>query len=330
MIKSVAQQKTGNQREIAKQIKEANKGKQLYACVTTLGCVQNENDSQKIKGMLVEMGYKMCDDAKSADVVIFNTCAVRENAEKRVFGFIGALKNIKAQRPDMLIGICGCMMQQQHIVDKIKKTYKHVDMVFGTHTLHLLPQILYSAKSKREFCIEDTDGYITENLPHLRDSNVVASVSVMYGCNNFCTYCIVPYVRGRERSRKHTDILAEVEGLAAQGYKEITLVGQNVNSYGKDCGEIDFADLLEKISDVQGIERIRFVSSHPKDVTDKLIAVIKNNKKVCKQLHLPFQSGSTKVLKDMNRKYTKQQYLDLAAKIKTQIPKKEVNSCFPI
>lgn len=320
MVTKVSESEILRQKNIISQIKDRNKGKKLTACVVTLGCVQNENDSERIRGMLSEMGYEMCQNSKTADVVVFNTCAVRENAELKVFGFLGALKHIKEQRPDMLIGICGCMIQQSHIVERIKSKYKHVDMIFGTHSLHRFPQIMYSAMQQRVVDVEDTDGYVAEDISHLRGSSVVASVSVMYGCNNFCSYCIVPYVRGRERSRSHQDILAEVEGLAAQGYKEITLVGQNVNSYGKDCGEIDFADLLHKVSLVDGIERIRFVSVHPKDITDKLIAEMASNPKVCRQLHVPLQSGSTKVLSDMNRKYSKEQYLELIDKIKTAMP----------
>ena len=320
MVTKVSESEILRQKNIISQIKDRNNGKKLTACVVTLGCVQNKNDSERIRGMLSEMGYEMCQNSKTADVVVFNTCAVRENAELKVFGFLGALKHIKEQRPDMLIGICGCMIQQSHIVERIKSKYKHVDMIFGTHSLHRFPQIMYSAMQQRVIDVEDTDGYVAEDISHLRGSSVVASVSVMYGCNNFCSYCIVPYVRGRERSRSHQDILAEVEGLAAQGYKEITLVGQNVNSYGKDCGEIDFADLLHKVSLVDGIERIRFVSVHPKDITDKLIAEMASNPKVCRQLHVPLQSGSTKVLRDMNRKYSKEQYLELIDKIKTAMP----------
>ena len=320
MVSRVSDAEIKRQKDIISKISEDNKGKGKTACVVTLGCVQNENDSERIRGMLSEMGYEIIDDSKSADVVIFNTCAVRENAELKVFGFLGALKHIKEERPDMLIGICGCMIQQNHIVDRIKSKYKHVDMIFGTHSLHRFPQIMYSAMRMRVVDVEESDGYVAENISHVRSSSVVASVSVMYGCNNFCSYCIVPYVRGRERSRSHEDILSEVEGLAEQGYKEITLVGQNVNSYGKDCKEMDFADLINMVSKVDKIERIRFVSVHPKDITDKLISEMASNNKICRQLHVPLQSGSTKVLSDMNRKYTKEQYLALIDKIKSKIP----------
>ncbi|MBR0277344.1 MAG: tRNA (N6-isopentenyl adenosine(37)-C2)-methylthiotransferase MiaB [Clostridia bacterium] len=320
MVNRVSENEIKRQREIIEKKITENQGKNRTACVITLGCVQNENDSERIRGMLFEMGYSLTENSKTADVVIFNTCAVRENAELKVFGFLGALKHIKEQRHDMLIGICGCMIQQNHIVETIKSKFKFVDMIFGTHSLHRFPQILYSALKQRVIDVEQTDGYIAENLMHIRESKVAASVSVMYGCNNFCSYCIVPYVRGRERSRLHNDIIAEVEGLAAMGYKEITLVGQNVNSYGKDCGEIDFADLLHLVSKIEGIERIRFVSVHPKDITDKLIAEMASNKKICRQLHVPLQSGSTKVLSDMNRKYSKEQYLALIDKIKKAMP----------
>ncbi|MBQ2754004.1 MAG: tRNA (N6-isopentenyl adenosine(37)-C2)-methylthiotransferase MiaB [Clostridia bacterium] len=320
MVKHITEQEVQKQNAVCEYISSLNYGKQKFALVITLGCVQNENDSEIIRGLLTKMGYTMCTDAKQADVVIYNTCAVRENAELKVFGYLGALKSIKAKKPDMLVGICGCMIQQKHIVEKIKKTYPYVDMVFGTHSLYKFPEIMQKALSEKVIDVEDVDGYVVENMPHLRTSLVASTVSVMYGCNNFCSYCIVPYVRGRERSRKHEEIIKEVEQLAKNGCKEITLVGQNVNSYGKDCGEIDFADLLKLVSDVDGIERIRFVSAHPKDMSDKLIDTVASLPKVCNQLHVPFQSGSSKVLKDMNRKYTKEQYLELISKIRKRIP----------
>lgn len=286
------------------------------AYVITYGCIQNENDSERIRGMLLEMGYTLTNDNKNADIIIFNTCAVRDNAEQRVYGNIGALKIVKENNPQMLIGVCGCMSQQQHVASYIKKRFPYVDFVFGTNALERFPQIIYSAQSRRVFDVEESDGLIVENLPHNRQSAVVATVSIMYGCNNFCSYCVVPYVRGRERSREPHDIIREVEGLAAQGCREITLLGQNVNSYSK----LDFADLLDLVSEVDGIERIRFVSSHPKDITDKLIDTMEKNPKVCKQLHLPFQAGSNKVLSDMNRKYSKEQYLDIIKMAKEKIP----------
>ena len=297
--------------------------KKRYAFVETYGCAQNTDDSQKLVGMLSEMGYERTYDKEIADVILYNTCAVRENAELRVFGNIGALKAMKAKRPDLIIGVCGCMMQQEHIVEAIKKKYKHVDIVFGTHTLYRFPEIMAKAieKTERVFDVIDVDGAIAEDLPVIRENTTNAMVSVMYGCNNFCTYCIVPYVRGRERSRDKEDILREVKTLADEGYKEITLLGQNVNSYGNDLDEdIDFADLLTMVEKVEGIERIRFVTSHPKDISDKLIDVLANSEKICKQLHLPIQAGSNKILKAMNRKYTREEYLKKIDKIKSKIP----------
>lgn len=291
----------------------AMKGKKAH--VITYGCQQNENDSERIRGILLDMGYTTIDTNDDADLIIFNTCAVRDNAEQRVYGNIGALRNLKDKKPHMLIGVCGCMTQQQHVADYIKKRFSHVDFVFGTHAIYKLPQILYSAAEQRVFDLEEMEG-IVENLPHNRESSVVATVSVMYGCNNFCTYCIVPYVRGRERSRKPEDIIKEVEGLAAQGYKEVTLLGQNVNSYS----ELPFSQLLNMVSEVSGIERIRFISSHPKDITNELIDTIAENPKVCKSLHLPFQAGSSKVLADMNRRYTKERYLEIIKSLKEKVP----------
>ncbi len=285
------------------------------ARVVTYGCQQNENDSERIRGMLLEMGYILSDSA-DADVVIFNTCAVRDNAEKRVYGNIGALKAFKDKKPGMLIGICGCMAQQQHVAQHVKKRFPFVDFVFGTGALHRLPQILYSAEKQRVFDTEMKDGEIVENLPHNRQSTVTATVSVMYGCNNFCTYCVVPHVRGRERSREPGDILREVEGLAAQGCREVTLLGQNVNSYQG----IGFPELLERVSKVDGIGRVRFISSHPKDISDALIGTMANNPKICNQLHLPFQAGSNRVLTDMNRRYTREQYLDIIGRVKGKMP----------
>ena len=285
------------------------------AHVITYGCQQNENDSERIRGMLVDMGYVMTEENTEADLIIFNTCAVRDNAEQRVYGNLGALKVIKERRPNMMIGVCGCMTQQQHVADYIKKRFPYVDFVFGTHALARLPKILYSAERQRVFDLEES-GEITENLPHNRESGVVASVAVMYGCNNYCSYCVVPHVRGRERSRELVDIISEVQGLASQGYKEVTLLGQNVNSYSK----LPFHELLNAVSEVDGIERIRFISSHPKDITSALISTIADNPKLCKQLHLPFQAGSNKVLSDMNRRYTREQYLDIIENVKSTVP----------
>lgn len=292
------------------------------AHVITYGCQQNENDSERIRGMLFEMGYDFTEKNEEADFILFNTCAVREGAELRVLGNIGALKHLKARKPDVLIGICGCMMQQEHMVKQIKSKYKHVSIVFGTHTLHKLPEILSGAltNSQRVFQVENIVGKIAEDIPVYREGNVKAWVSVMYGCNNFCTYCIVPYVRGRERSRHPEKILQEVRELAANGVKEITLLGQNVNSYGRDADfNMDFADLLREVNKVEGIKRIRFMTSHPKDMTERLIDAIAECDKVAKQLHLPVQAGSSRILKEMNRRYTKEQYLELVNKVRARL-----------
>ena len=297
-----------------------------------MGCQLNENDSEKLCGMLEKMGYDKTEDTKQADIVLFNTCCVRENAEDKLFGKLGELKKIKEEK-GTIIAIGGCMMQEKHITDKIKESYPFVDILFGTHTLHRFPQDLYQAlqeKRKQEDII-DIDGEIHEGLPIKRESGIKASVTIMNGCNNFCSYCIVPYVRGRERSRKPRAIIEEVKELAKQGYQEITLLGQNVNSYlrvekekqipfEEYEGVNSFATLLRAINKIEGIQRIRFVSPHPKDFTDDVIQAIADCKKVCKLIHLPLQSGNTKVLKEMNRKYTKEQYLNLVEKMKNKIP----------
>lgn len=298
-------------------------GGEKKALVVTYGCQQNENDSERIRGMLAAAGYGFCETPEEADVIIYNTCAVRENAEQRVFGNLGALKLLKRKKPDLIIGICGCMMQQKHIAEQVKKKFKHVDILFGTHTLYTLPELLWKVESERMRCIHiiDSDGAIAEQMPIVRAKGTTAYISVMYGCNNFCSYCIVPYVRGRERSRAVEDILAEVRLVAQNGYKEIMLLGQNVNSYGKDLDEnIDFSDLLGKVSEVEGIYRIRFMTSHPKDFSDKLIDVIAGNDKVCAQMHLPVQSGSNAVLDKMNRRYTREAYIEKIEKLRRAVP----------
>lgn len=291
--------------------------------IQTMGCQLNENDSEKISGMLENMGYEMIDDMKLADIVIFNTCCIRENAENKLFGKIGELKKIKKDR-DIIIAIGGCMSQQEHIIKKIKESYSFIDIIFGTHTLYKLPELIYEVidNSKKIVDVIDIDGQIAEGLPIKRNSDYSASVTIMYGCNNFCSYCIVPYVRGRERSRRMEDIINEIKDLANNGYKEVTLLGQNVNSYGNDLeGEdVTFANLLYKINDIEGIEIIKFMSPHPKDFTDDVIEAISKCKKVYRLIHLPLQSGSTRILGLMNRKYTKEQYINLAKKIKEKIP----------
>ena len=293
-----------------------------------MGCQLNENDSEKLSGMIEKMGYTNTENIEEADLIVFNTCCVRENAEDKLFGKLGEAKKIKEKR-GTVIAIGGCMMQEKHIVDKLQKSYPFFDIVFGTHTLHKFPQDLYNVilNKKRIEDIIDIDGEIIEGLPIKRNDNIKASVTIMYGCNNFCSYCIVPYVRGRERSRKPEDIINEVRELADKGYKEITLLGQNVNSYMRN--EVlenenekitSFAKLLYAVNEIKGIERIRFISPHPKDFTEDVIQAIKKCDKVCKLIHLPLQSGNSKVLKEMNRKYTKQQYLELVEKMKKEIP----------
>ena len=318
--KHISLEELNIQKEYIAKIREIINDK--TACVVTYGCQQNENDSEKLKGMLDAMGYTLIEDREKADVIIFNTCAVRENAELKLKGNVGALKYLKAKNRKVLIGVCGCMVQQEKAAAGLSQKFRHIDMVFGTHSLYKFPEILYTAMTKnRVLDVMDSDGIIAENIPVLRDDKYRAWVSIMYGCNNFCSYCVVPYVRGRERSRKHEDILKEVQQLADEGYKEITLLGQNVNSYGNDDeNEYNFAQLLREVCKIDGIERVRFATSHPKDISDELIETMAQLDKVCPQLHLPFQAGSNKVLKDMNRGYTKEQYLEKIDKIKSKIP----------
>ena len=313
-------------------VNEINNGKKLKYYILTMGCQLNENDSEKLCGMLEKMNYTRTEEMSNADLVLFNTCCVRENAEEKLFGKVGEVKKQK-ENNGTIIAIGGCMMQEEHIVNKLKQSYPYVDIIFGTHTLHKFPKDLYQAleENKKIRDIVDIDGEIIEGLPISRNDNIKASVTIMNGCNNFCTYCIVPYVRGRERSRSPKDIIEEVRLLASEGYKEITLLGQNVNSYlrverEKNIefeeyeGVNSFATLLRAVNKIDGIERIRFVSPHPKDFTDDVIDAIRDCEKVSKIVHLPLQSGSTNVLKLMNRKYTKEQYLNLVDKMKNRIP----------
>lgn len=312
-----------SQMEFIKLIKNANEGFDKKYHILTFGCQMNENDSEKLAGMLSQMGYEETHDVNESDIIIYNTCCVRENAEQKVFGHLGALKKLKMEKPDTIIAVCGCMVQQEYVVEEIKKKYRNVDLVFGTHNLHAFPELLYSVLSTHDrlYDIQNIDGEIVEGLPVTRKDGIKAWVSIMYGCNNFCSYCIVPYVRGRERSRSVENIVNEVKMLAQHNYKEITLLGQNVNSYGKDTkGSMNFPELLYKVNQVKGIERIRFMTSHPKDISDDLITAMKDCEKVCEHLHLPLQSGSTKVLREMNRKYTKEQYLEIVNKVKDTIP----------
>ena len=284
------------------------------AYVETYGCQQNEADSEQLRGMLEAAGYGLTDSAEGADAVIFNTCAIREHAEQRVFGNVGALVHTKRRHPRQKIFLCGCMMGQPAVVERVKNSYPYVDAVFSTHHLWEFPSLLLRVLTgkKRVFSVEDSAGSIAEGIPVVRTNTLKAWVSIMYGCNNFCSYCIVPYVRGRERSRRPQDVLDECRALIAQGYKEITLLGQNVNSYGKDldCG-MDFADLLAAVAELDGEFRLRFMTSHPKDASRKLFDTIAKYDKICKQFHLPFQSGNDRVLHAMNRRYTAAQYLEL-------------------
>lgn len=309
-------------REYAENFRVKN-GHLPLADTETYGCQQNENDTERIRGILKESGFEFCEDAEKADLVVYNTCAVRENAEQKVFGRLGILKHIKESRPYMIIALCGCMVQQEHITEKIKKIHSHVDLIFGTHALYKFPELLYNTiiEKKKVVSIESSDGKIAEDIPILRDDDNKAWVSIMYGCNNFCSYCIVPYVRGRERSRKPEAVLSEIKELVKNGVTEICLLGQNVNSYGKDLEEnVDFSDLLRMVNDIEGVERIRFMTSHPKDLKDKLIDTMADCAKICRQLHLPVQAGSDKVLKDMNRRYTKKEYLEKIRKVKEKMP----------
>ena len=293
------------------------------AYVETYGCQQNEADSEKLRGLLIESGYTITDTPEGADVVVMNTCAIREHAEQRVFGNLGALTHTKRRHAPQKIFLCGCMAGQGHVVERIKKSFPHVDGVFSTHHLWQFPQILHRVLTtgKRTYFTEDEPGSIAEGLPQQRDSSLKAWVSIMYGCNNFCTYCIVPYVRGRERSRKAEDILAECRQLVENGARDITLLGQNVNSYGKDLDEgMDFADLLNQIAQIPGDFLIRFMTSHPRDASTKLFDTMAASPKIAKQLHLPFQSGSSRVLKAMNRHYDRETYLEKVRYAKSVMP----------
>ena len=313
------------QMEICRQLAQHNAkaGGQPLALVDTYGCQQNEADSEQIRGMLREMGYAFTEDTSVADVIVINTCAIREHAELRVLGNVGALTHTKRRKPNQVICLCGCSMQEPHMAEKIRKSFRHVDLVFGPHALWRFPELLQLVllKKERVFATEQSDGRIAEGLPVVRRGKIKAWVSIMYGCNNFCTYCIVPYVRGRERSREPEQILEEVHSLVAEGYKDITLLGQNVNSYGKDLdSNVDFADLLAQINDIPGDFLVRFMTSHPRDASQKLFETMARCDKVAPQLHLPVQSGSSRVLKAMNRHYDREIYLDEVRRLKALIP----------
>ena len=311
----LAPEKIEAQMELCARIEAMNKagGKQLLAMVDTYGCQQNEADSERLRGYLQKMGYGFTQDETQADLVVINTCAIREHAEMRVLGNVGNLTHTKAKNPDQIIAVCGCMVQQEHMAEKLKKSYPIVDLVFGPHELWRFPELLLEqmTRKKRVFAVEPAQGTVYEGIPHARDSKVKAWLSIMYGCNNFCTYCVVPYVRGRERSRRPEEILEEARQLVAEGYKEITLLGQNVNSYGKDLDEpMDFADLLRAINDIPGDFIIRFMTSHPKDATEKLFKTMAECEKCAHQLHLAVQAGNDRVIKAMNRHYDRATYLE--------------------
>ncbi len=301
---------------------ERKNGRRPTAFTQTFGCQMNARDSEKLAGILRQVGYEMTDD-ENADFVIFNTCTVRDNANQRVYGRLGELKNRKKRNPAMKIALCGCMMQEPAVIEKLRASYRFVDLIFGTHNIFRFAELLCRSFEEQGMIVdiwEDTD-QIVEDLPVERKYPFKSGINIMFGCNNFCSYCIVPYVRGRERSREPEDILREIRRLAAGGVVEIMLLGQNVNSYGKNLKEpITFAGLLREVEKIEGLERIRFMTSHPKDLSDELIQVMKESRKICRHLHLPLQSGSTRVLERMNRRYTKEQYLALAEKIRREIP----------
>ena len=300
--------------EIAKINKKLQSPKAL---VKTYGCQMNARDSEKLSGMLRDMGYGQAEDEHDADLIIFNTCCVHENAENRLYGNLGNCKELKKQNPNLKLVLCGCMMQQESVLTKIRQSFPYTDVIFGTHNLYRFPELLHSNFETGSMIVDiwKEAKEIVEDLPSQREYPFKAGVNIMYGCDNYCTYCIVPYVRGRERSREMTDILTEIKGLVADGVVEVMLLGQNVNSYA-----YGFAELLHKVSEIDGLKRIRFTSNHPKDITDDVIAAIRDLPKVCKHLHLPFQAGSSRILELMNRKHTKQWYLDLVAKIRREVP----------
>lgn len=309
----------------AKQYVEAwtkEMGRKPTCCVTTFGCQMNARDSEKLAGILETAGYEMT-EREEADFVIYNTCTVRDNANQKVYGRLGVLNGYKRKNPKMKIALCGCMMQEPSVIEKIKESYRFVDLIFGTHNIYKFAELLTSLFENQGMVIdiwEDTDK-IVEDLPVERKYSFKSGINIMFGCNNFCSYCIVPYVRGRERSRSPRDIIREIEGLVADGVVEIMLLGQNVNSYGRNLEEpMTFAQLLQEIEKIEGLRRIRFMTSHPKDLSDELIEVMKHSKKICRHLHLPLQSGSTPILQAMNRRYTKEQYVDLALRIRKEIP----------
>ncbi len=325
MTNFVSQEQIELQKNIACEVSELllhRHGTNPKAFVHTYGCQGNVADSERIKGLLVLMGYTMTEEKEEADLILYNTCAIREHAEDRVFGNIGAIKKLKQSNPNLIIALCGCMMQQEHIREKLYKSYPYVDIVFGTHNQYMIPEIFkkYLTRGKRVFSDMTETNPVAEGIPAVRDNSAKAWLPIMYGCDNFCTYCVVPYVRGRERSRKPEDILAEFKQIVAEGYKDITLLGQNVNSYGKGLDEeINFSQLIRKLNDIPGEFTIRFMTSHPKDCTKELIDTIAECEKASKHIHLPVQSGNNRILKEMNRRYTREKYLELINYAKEKI-----------
>ncbi len=328
MLSNINEQEANKQKEIMNRLKvrlekvAKEKGRPLTYYSVCFGCQMNAKDSEKLEGILEAIGYVRT-DSEDADFLIMNTCTVRENANLRVYGRLGQLKKFKKKNPDMIIALCGCMMQESLVVEKIKQSYRHVDIIFGTHNVFKLAELIEAKLDSDSMVIDIWEGTseIVEDLPSDRKYDFKCGVNIMFGCNNFCTYCIVPYVRGRERSRKPEDIIKEIKELVADGVTEVMLLGQNVNSYGKNLEHpISFAKLLEMVEEIDGLKRIRFMTSHPKDLSDELIDVMAKSKKICKHLHLPMQSGSSKVLADMNRNYTKESYLNLVDKIRAKIP----------
>ena len=325
MTNFVSNEQIELQKNIAGEVSELlinRHGNTPKAFVHTYGCQGNVADSERIKGLLSLMGYEMTEEKEEADLILYNTCAIREHAEDRVFGNVGAIKKLKQTNPNLIIALCGCMMQQEHIREKLYKSYPYVDIVFGTHNQYLIPEIFkkYLTRGKRVFSDMTETNPVAEGIPAIRDNSAKAWLPIMYGCDNFCTYCVVPYVRGRERSRKSEDIIAEFKQIVAEGYKDITLLGQNVNSYGKGLEEdINFSKLIRNLNDIPGDFTIRFMTSHPKDCTKELIDTIAECEKASKHIHLPVQSGNNRVLKEMNRRYTREKYLELINYAKEKI-----------
>ena len=298
-------------------------GRPLKALINTFGCQMNERDSEKLLGVLQQIGYGVADGEDDADIILFNTCTVRDNADQRVFGRLGVLKHKKEKNPELIIGLCGCMMQETMVIQKIQKSYPYVDLIFGTHNLYKLAELLYTIHETDNTVVDiwEDAKEIIEDLPVERKYKFKSGVNIMFGCNNFCSYCIVPYVRGRERSRNPKDIIREIENLVADGVKEVMLLGQNVNSYGKNLEpKVTFAELLKEVVKIEGLERVRFMSSHPKDLSDELIEVMASSDKICRHMHLALQSGSDRLLEKMNRHYTKEKYLEIVEKMRNAMP----------